>query len=315
MFDRYGGTWVSGFAVGNLPARPGARALHVATLVRRGITIARIASLLRMSRAGAASLARRGEQFLGAVCGGEDDVAANTIDEHEDDHPPFENTMELCERPAACVDGPLYTPKALGRYLLLPVATVRRWTLGSQSSRALIHSAAWDENLLSFRNACEVHVLSAFSSALLRPVPFPILSIIVQNLQQRWSTTHPLADVRMRGEGKELVADELRRAGLVAPADSHVARTIEAYVARIERDDRGEPLRLRVCTRGPYGPEHIALDAAVHAGKPCITGTRVATASLWEQFKSGTSLRCIVEKAGCSWEALEEVVRYETSGL
>lgn len=242
-------------------------------------------------------------------------MAAKTTDDHEDDPSRSESTMEVRNRLPSCIDGPIYTPKALGRFLLLPVATVRRWTLGWHGSRALIHSAAWDENLLSFRNACEVHVLSAVSSVLQRPVPLPVLSIVLQNLRLRWSAEHPLADVRMRGEGKDLVAADLRLAGLLSPEATHVAGTIEAYVARIERDERGEPLRLRVCTQGPYGPEHVALDPAVHAGKPCITGTRVATARLWEQFKGGTSLRRIVEKEGCSWEALEEAIRYETSGL
>jgi uncharacterized protein (DUF433 family) len=272
--------------------------------------------LLGTSRVAADHLARRGERFLEAVCGAEGDVAAHgRMGGHEHDDPHdlrSEEVMGVDERPAAHIDGPLYTPGELGRYLLLPVATVHWWTLGRDANPALIHSSAPDENLLSFRNACEVHVLSALPWVLRRRVPLVVLSAIVRDLRERLKSEHPLADVRMGGEGKDIVTAQLRLAGLVPADDAFTALAVAAYAARIERDDRGEPIRLLVCTRGPDGPKHVTLDPFVNSGRPCITGTRIATASVWERFKRGTSLKRLAEKEGCSWEAVEEVVRYET---
>jgi uncharacterized protein (DUF433 family) len=280
--------------------------------VRQGFSIALVASLLDVSRAAAAHLARRGEQFLKAVCGAEEDMAEPGMSEHEHGELRIQNMVGVRDTPTAHVDAPLYSPAELGRYLLLPVTTVRGWTLGWQRERPLIHSAAWDENLLSFRNACEVHVLSALPWALGRRVPLAVLGKVVRKLRELLSSEHPFADVRMRGGGKDAVAAELRLAGFASPDDTDTARAIDAYAARIERDDRGEPIRLRLCTQGPDGPEHVTLDPTVNSGKPCITGTRLATATVWEQFRAGTSLKRIVENERVSWEAVEEAIRYET---
>ena len=82
------------------------------------------------------------------------------------------------------LDEPVYTPTAAARYLLLPVSTVRWWTLGNGVHPPVIHIASPDEHLLSFRNLVEVHVLSAVMRQDRSRVPIAIVRSVVTLLEE-----------------------------------------------------------------------------------------------------------------------------------
>lgn len=69
VFDPVTRQWVPGFAVHSEFPRPGARALHAATLRHRGLTNEQIGKVLRVRRDRVSFLAWRGEGFLMSVVG------------------------------------------------------------------------------------------------------------------------------------------------------------------------------------------------------------------------------------------------------
>lgn len=69
VFDPVTRQWVPGFAVHSEFPRPGARALHAATLRHRGLRNEQIGKVLRVRRDRVSFLAWRGEGFLMSVAG------------------------------------------------------------------------------------------------------------------------------------------------------------------------------------------------------------------------------------------------------
>jgi len=210
------------------------------------------------------------------------------------------------------IDEPVYTPTAAARFLLLPVSTVRWWTLGNGIHPPVIHIADPHEHLLSFRNMVEVHVLSAVMRQDRSRVPIAIVRAVVTMLAEMFHSEHPLADPRMREEGKDFFAV---RFGALVNASQHgqaaIAAILAVYVDRIRRDEQGEPVRLLIFTRGrPEGPEHVMIDPLVKSGEPCITGTDLTTAMVAERFQAGESVEDLAAACARSPAEIEEAIRY-----
>lgn len=220
-----------------------------------------------------------------------------------------ENTHSL-ETP---VDRPAYTPNVVARWLRLPVSTVRWWTLGSGAHAPVIRIAAPHEQLLSFRNLTEVHVLGALMCQDRDHVPLAIVRAVLALLEERFGTLHPLCDRAMLGPGREFLA---ARFGALTNASrsgqAALAALLGAYASRIERDAAGDPARLLLLTRGrPEGPAHVAIDPTVRGGEPCITGTSVTTASVSARFAQGHGVLELARALGRSADEVEEAIRYE----
>jgi uncharacterized protein (DUF433 family) len=211
------------------------------------------------------------------------------------------------------IDNPAYTPTAAARHLLLPVSTVRWWTLGNGVHPPVIRIAAPHEHFLSFRNLTEVHVLSAVMNQDRARVPIAIVRAVVGMLEEQFGSEHPLSDQRMREEGKEFFA---ARFGALVNASRHgraaIASIVASYLDRIKRDAEGEPARLLVFTRRkPEGPEHVMIEPGVQSGQPCITDTQVTTAMVAGLFKQGESVDGLASRYGRSPAEIEEAIRYQ----
>lgn len=220
------------------------------------------------------------------------------------------------QQPELPIDVPVYTPAAAARYLRLPVSSVRWWTLGNGSHLPVIRIAEPHEHLLSFRNLVEAHVLSAVMCHDRDRVPLAVVRAVLTLLEELFHSEHPLADPRMHGEGGDFFA---ARFGALVNASRHgqaaIASILGSYVQRVRRDERGDPNRLLIFTRGrPEGPEHVMIDPSVHDGEPCITDTSVTTAAVAERFRDGGSIMELAQAYGCGRDEIEEAVRYEANG-
>lgn len=211
------------------------------------------------------------------------------------------------------IDVPTYTPTAAARFLLLPVSTVRWWTLGTGAHPPVIRIADANEHLLSFRNVVEVHVLSAVMRQDRSRVPIAIVRTVVGMLAEMFRSDHPLADARMDETGKDYFAT---RFGALINASKHaqaaITATLSSYLDRIRRDESGNPVRLLLFTRGrPEGPEHIMIDPLVKVGEPCIAATEITTATVASRFRVGASVKELANLYARSPAEIEEAIRYE----
>ncbi len=224
-------------------------------------------------------------------------------------------------RGAKPADMPVYIVAEAAHYLRLPVATVRSWALGrpylTQSgvrhSAPVIAIADRDACLLSFRNLVELHVLSSIRR--IHKVQLREVRRAVSFLRERFQTEHPLLDEQFLTDGKDLFIERYGELLSISQnGQMAMKRILEMYLDRIERDERGIPVRLYPVTRRQVeqAPRVISIDPRIRFGKPCIAGTRIPTVIIAERHEAGDSIALLAKDYGRSSEEIEEALRYES---
>ncbi|HEX7625395.1 MAG TPA: DUF433 domain-containing protein [Anaeromyxobacteraceae bacterium] len=203
-------------------------------------------------------------------------------------------------------------PSLIARHLRLPISSVRWWTLGNGSHLPVIRIASPHDQLLSFRNVAEIHVLSGVLCQDREHVPLAIVRAALTLLEEHVGSPHPLCAPAMLSGGKEFFAARFGAlTGMSRHGQAAISAMLGAYLERIEWSERGDPARLLIFTRGhPEGPRYVMLDPEVRSGEPCITETTVTTAEVSERFGEGESVMALARSYGRSPDEIEEAVRY-----
>jgi uncharacterized protein (DUF433 family) len=234
-------------------------------------------------------------------------------------------TSENIYRGQDPVDVPAYSPAIAAHHLRLPTSTVRYWALGRASYAPVIVIADRAAELLSFRNLIELHVLSAIRRE--HKVPLQAARRAVGYLRRKFQSQHPLSDDEMSTDGRDLFVEKYGQI-INASREGQVAmrELLDAHLKRIDRDNRGDPVRLFPFTR-PFtrpqldespraldeSPRAVVIDPRVQFGRPCISGTGVPTLIIFERFQAGEALTLLAEDYGRDVGDLEEAVRYESA--
>lgn len=218
--------------------------------------------------------------------------------------------------PATAV--PRYTVSEAAHHLHLPAAAVRSWVIqrgeasgnGEKRPGPIILLADTDRRLLSFRNLVEAHVLSALRKV--DPVRPAKLRRVVHILRTRLQSQHPLIEETFRADGMELFAEELANIPHVSRGQA-ITKWLDIYLDRIEREKKGQPIRLFPFTRKSEvgSPRLVAIDPWIAFGKPCIAGTDVPTAMIGERHEAGDSLEELAKDYGRPRVEIAEAIRYE----
>ncbi len=135
-------------------------------------------------------------------------------------------------------------------------------------------------------------------------------------LTNELGSKHPLADHKFETNGIDLFTEcygqfiSVSEGGQVAVKD-----LLKAHLRRIDRDDKGFPLRLYPFTRvgETDQPRNIVIDPFVSFGRAVISGTGVSTGIVAERFKAGESADELAHDYGCNREKIEEAIRCELS--
>ena len=217
---------------------------------------------------------------------------------------------------------PAYGVAEAAHYLLVPRATLRSWvagmSYGSDGERRffkrVIHPAATSPVALSFINLIEAHVLAAIRRR--HRVDMPAVRRTIDFLKREFGSAHPLADHKFETDGVNLFISHY--GGFISVSQGGqlaVREFLEAHLRRIDRDDKGFPLRLYPFTRvdETEQPKNIVIDPFISFGKAVITGTGISTDIVAERFKAGESADELASDYGCASEKIEEAIRCELS--
>jgi uncharacterized protein (DUF433 family) len=217
---------------------------------------------------------------------------------------------------------PAYGIGEAAHYLRLPPATLRAWAVGlyydsdvgQKFFKPLIHPAAKSPVVLSFINLIEAHVLGAIRRK--HRVNMPAVRRSVDFLKKELGSVHPLADHKFETDGVDLFISHYGQFISVSQGGQIAVRELlQAHLQRIERDDRGIPIRLYPFTRmgAPDEPKNIVIDPFISFGRAVIAGTGVTTELVAERFKAGESAGDLAGDYGCDREKIEEAIRCELS--
>jgi uncharacterized protein (DUF433 family) len=223
-------------------------------------------------------------------------------------------------------DVPTYTCADVARYLSLPPSTVRAWALGTQYSsggktrrfKPVIKRPDSRSNLLSFTNLIEIHVLGAIRRT--HRVSLQKVREILRFINDQFPTPHPLARLDWSTDQMDLFVEILGKIFSVTGGTGQIEirKVVEAYLARVERDERGLATRFYPFTRAEHAdrpiadqPKVVVIDPRISFGAPVLIGTGIPTAVLATRFKAGESIRALARDYSCRGELIEEAIRCE----
>ena len=215
---------------------------------------------------------------------------------------------------------PTYTISEAAHYLLIPLATLRSWTVGrdypvhdgKRRFNPVITVPQRHPTMLSFVNLIEAHVLDAIRRVY--GVRLPEVRNAIVFLRGEFKSDHPLVEQKIETDGRHLF---IRRFGQLITASKGgqlaMPDLLDAYLRRIEWDEQGLASRLYPFTRKRQldEPKVVVIDPLISFGRPVLTGTGVRTAIVAERYKAGESIEDLAEDYGRVRLDIEEAIRCE----
>ncbi len=211
---------------------------------------------------------------------------------------------------------PAYSISEAARYLILPTATIRYWSVGRKNHAPLIKVPEHSPTLLSFLNLVELHVLAAIQRKHKVKMSHvrKALEYLMVSKPQLINKRHPLISRTPETDGLDLFIEQygqlvnISRKGQTAMRDA-----VNAALHRIERDLDGVPTKFYPFTRTMTddAPAMIVIDSRLSAGRPVIADTGLATQIIAERYKAGESIDDLAQDYEREHAEIEEAVRCE----
>lgn len=216
---------------------------------------------------------------------------------------------------------PAYTMADAARYLHVPAATLRSWFAGRTYPRRHGGVGAFEPLLtpadaqairLSFFNLVEAHVLRALRIE--HDLAIRAIRPALDYAEQELGIQHVLlGDGLLTGAG-ELFLDHLGElVSLTRSGQLAMRRVLEAYLRRVDRDDRHIPIRLYPFLAGgdPAGTRTVVIDPRVSFGRPILAGSGVTTAILVQRIDAGETVKALADDYGVTSQAIEDAMVFE----
>ncbi len=211
---------------------------------------------------------------------------------------------------------PIYTISEAARYLTVPAATIRYWSVGRDDYQPLITTPEHEPVLLSFLNLTELHILAAIRRK--HKVKMPSIRKAIQYLAKHplraSEKRHPLISRKLETDGLDLLIEQYGQLINISQAGQTAMREIiSAALRRINRDSDGIPIKLYPFTRAAMidAPSMVVIDPTISAGRPIISGTGLTTQLIAERYKAGESVSDLARDYERENAEIEEAIRCE----
>ena len=214
-------------------------------------------------------------------------------------------------------DLPLYGIAEVSHYLHVPKATLRAWFMGQKgrrhSFRAVLTPAAGGRGRLSFVNVIEAHILDALRKE--HRVSLQKVRQALRFLQDAFPSAHPLIDHRFATDGLDLFVDKYSALICVSrEGQLGIRQVLEAYLQRVEWDEKGAPARLFPYTHALKGvdtPRFVVIDPRISFGQPVLATSSIPTSVIAQRYKAGESILELAHDYDRPQEEIEEAIRLE----
>lgn len=223
-------------------------------------------------------------------------------------------------------DVPRYGVKEAARCLGMSVATLDSWvngrkyptSTGPKFFKPLVEIAFPGQ--LSFFNLVEAHIL--LSTRKKHLVDMPAIRRAIDYVRKTYPSAHPLLSENFLTDGKDLFVKKIQRSGeeqtinVSSWGQLGLGPILDFYLRRIERDEKGWPIKLfpiRMNWPGDLNsdpPRVVVIDPAVSSGRPVVNGTGVMAEVIVGRFNAGEGVESIADDYGLEVSQIEEVIRY-----
>ncbi|MBN8508460.1 MAG: DUF433 domain-containing protein [Burkholderiales bacterium] len=232
--------------------------------------------------------------------------------------------MDITDRTAAVRDEPAYRASEVAHILALPAGTVKAWAFG-QNYRyrdgrpkrfvKLIEAADSRRRLLSFNNLCELYVLSALRRK--HRIPMPVVRDSLDFVSRELRTQRPLIARQFLTNGLDLFFTEAGRLLNASRQGQHAMDgDFERALQRIERDDRGTPVRLFPVVAPAAGDREAAsgavvIDPRLAFGRPALARAGVTTEVIADRFIARDAPAEMAADYGVDEADIWDAIRFE----
>ncbi len=137
-------------------------------------------------------------------------------------------------------------------------------------------------------------------------------------LSKEFGSKRPLIEQEMETDGLDLFVREFGQ--IISASDQgqlSIKEILKVYLARIERNKQGLPIRLYPFSRKQWeeSPRAILIDPSLSFGRPTLAGTGIPIDVIAERYEAGESIEALSRDYGRSPHEIEEAIRYELQKL
>jgi uncharacterized protein (DUF433 family) len=220
------------------------------------------------------------------------------------------------------IEIPRYSVAEAARYLRMSDSTLKSWVAGRNYPVAagkkrwegLIHRPDLEDGRLSFSNLIEAHVLLALRRQY--RVRMPEVRMALETAREKLNVERVLLSQNLRVTTGNVFLEHLGKLiNLGRGGQGAMPEILQAYLERIEWDQRNSPVRIFPLTQDDYShaPRLLAIDPVVAFGRPVIERKAITTSVVAERFfKARESIQEIAEDYDLEAFEVEEAIRYET---
>jgi len=208
----------------------------------------------------------------------------------------------------AVFDQPTYSCLQAANYLGLSYSTLRGWI----KSDGLISTPT--ENVLSFNNLAEAHILKAMRRV--HHLPLQRIRKALKELAQTRKTSHPLLDESFETDGVNLcIREEADVINLSQHSQKEFREFVALYLHRIQRNEEGRVARLFpfIVSEREDEPRSISISPTVSFGRPVLAGTGISTSVIAGRFSARDSIGDLAAEYQVDISTLEDAIRWEMS--
>jgi uncharacterized protein (DUF433 family) len=224
-------------------------------------------------------------------------------------------------------DAPRYGIEEAARCLGMSAATLDSWVNGRKYPTAtgqkffkpLIELAA--PGNLSFYNLVEAHIL--LSTRKKHMVEMPSIRRAIDYVRKTYPSAHPLLSESFLTDGRDLFIKKIegpkgqeQTINVSSWGQLGLGPILDFYLRRIERDDKGWPIKLFPIRMNWPGdlksdpPRVVVIDPAVSSGRPVVNGTGIMAEVIFGRFNTGEGIESIAADYGLTVPQIEEAIRY-----
>jgi uncharacterized protein (DUF433 family) len=215
---------------------------------------------------------------------------------------------------------PAYSVAEAARYVDVPAATLRSWFSGRTYPRVdgvgsfepVLSPADRRTGHLSFRNLVEAHLLRALRTR---------HGIRLKTIRQALKTAEERLGIRdLLYRNKALVVGNrslfLEYYGELLQLDLSeqiaMRRMLEAFLSRVDRDDRDIPIRLYPFLRGAENVRRsIVIDPQVSFGRPILAESGISTSALVQRVNAGEPIDAVARDYDITPDDVETAILFE----
>jgi uncharacterized protein (DUF433 family) len=162
--------------------------------------------------------------------------------------------------------------------------------------------------MLSFRNLVELQVLRALRVT--HGVRLEAIRKAIAFMRKTLEVEHPLADVRMLTDGKDLFVNFLEVILRARDGQVILEKVVSEHLDRVEWEN-DEPARLYPFPQaGSRASRAVVLDPRVRWGKPVLAGTAIPIEDIVERQAAGESVSSIARDYGRSLPEIRDALRF-----